>query len=136
MKTVCTAVTVTVVGIFFMRPGCSSHNPISVIWWWSSGFPYQVLIWGSPGSTHPVAGLFFLSPCCSRFMGGLAVWSGGGCFPFIHGSRAAEEPLLFIQPWHLGSSRTTGMNQWMPGRSRGARPCKRGEEDAGGGGAA
>lgn len=58
------------------------------------------------------------------------MWSGRRLLLFHpHGSRAAEEPFTFHQALAPGgrAAGATGMNQWMPCRPRGARPCKQGE---------
>lgn len=116
---------------FPYQPRLWSHNPISVIWWWSKCFPCTSFNLGIPGGCTPhLYPACSSSPLiCSRFMGGLAVWSGRRLLLFHPlGSRAAKEPFTFHQALAPGgrAAQATGMNQWMPCRPQGARPCKHG----------
>lgn len=139
MKTVLAAVTITVVGFLFFHKS-QDYGPITQLVSFGGGpsaSPARVLIWGSPEAATPhLQRACSSSPLiCSRFTGGLAVWSGRRLLPFHpHGSQAAEEPFTFHQALAPGgrAAGAAGMNQWMPYRPRGARPCKRGGgEDAG-----
>ena len=61
---------------FAYEPRLWSHNPISVIWWWSKCFPCSSFNLGIPGGSTSVAGLFFLSPYLLEVYGRIScvVW--------------------------------------------------------------